>query len=128
MEEALIALLLANAGVSARLGLRIYFGRKPQSDTSNHYAVAQVISLQRDYVMAGSAGYVASRVQIDVYGQTYKETKLSARAIDAALSGYSGGIFQGVFTDTQRDLDEMDAGDVNPLFRVSTDYIIHHTE
>jgi len=128
MEEELIALLVANAGVSARLSQRVYFGRKPQAEAATHYAVLSVISLDRSYDMQGNTGHAAARVQIDVYAPAYKDAKVTARVIDAVLSGHSGGVFQGVFLMAQRDLTEMDAGDVNPLFRISSDYMIHYTE
>jgi hypothetical protein len=78
--------------------------------------------------MQGNTGHAAARVQIDVYAPAYRDAKVTARVIDAVLSGYSGGMFQGVFLMAQRDLTEMDAGDVNPLFRISSDYMIHYTE
>ncbi len=54
MEEELIALLVTNAGVSARLSQRVYFGRKPQAEAATHYAVLNVISLDRSYDMQGN--------------------------------------------------------------------------
>lgn len=128
MEEELTALLVTNAEVSARLSGRVYFGRKPQAETSSHYAVLTVISRDRSYDMQGNTGHAAARVQVDVYAATYRDVKTTARVIDGLLSGYRGGLFQGVFLMAERDLSEMDAGDVNPLFRISSDYMIHYTE
>jgi hypothetical protein len=128
MEEELIALLVSNAGVSARLSGRVYFGRKPQGEPALPYAVLTVANRTRSYDMRGDAGHAMTRVQVDVYATTYKDAKAATRAVSSALSGYRGGLFQGVFLDGERDLTGMDAGDVNPLFRISTDFMIHHNE
>ncbi|MEW9838237.1 hypothetical protein [Mesorhizobium marinum] len=44
------------------------------------------------------------------------------------MSGHRAGIFKGIFIDSERDLPAADAGEVNQLFRVSIDLIIHHGE
>lgn len=122
MEEALTALLATVAGG------RRYWGRKPQDESSSHYVILRRISGQRDYHMQGSSRYVQSRVQIDVYGETYTTVRNTVKEIVAILSGYRGGIIQGIFLDSQRDLPATDAGEVTYLFRTSVDAIIHHTE
>lgn len=127
MEEALIALLLSSAGVTALVSTRIECGRSSQS-TKPPRIVLQRVSGVRDYGMRGATGYVSSRVQIDVYSDTYTATKKISRAVVSALSGYRGGIFQGIFIDGERDLPAADAGKVTTLFRTSIDIIIHHKE
>ncbi|HEU4986865.1 MAG TPA: DUF3168 domain-containing protein [Rhizobiaceae bacterium] len=128
MEEAIIDLLLGTAAVTALVGTRVYWGRAPQTEPEKPYAILQRIDGLRDYRMAGSSGYVASRVQIDVYGLTYTSTKKAARALIATLSGYSGPAIQGAFVESERDLPAADAGEVTNLFRTSVDLIIHHSE
>lgn len=128
MEEQLVALLLNAAGVSALVSEEsIQWGRSPQG-TPPPYIVLQRIDGLRDYHMAGASGYVASRVQIDVYSEKYTTTKKAARAVIVALSGYRGGIFQGIFLDGERDLPAADAGEVTNLFRASLDFMVHHKE
>ncbi|WP_037437158.1 tail completion protein gp17 [Sinorhizobium fredii] len=126
MEEALVSLLLSAAGVTSLVGTRINWLRKPQSDDGVPYIVLQRIDGDRDYHMRGPSGYVTSRVQADVYGITYGSSKKTARALVALLSGYRGGIFQGIFIDSERDLPAADPGEVTNLFRTSVDLIIHH--
>jgi len=132
METALIALILNDAIVGASLGTRVYWGRKPQEDQSPVYAVLLRIDGIRDYLMAAPSGYVTSRVQCDCYGQTYEDAKTAARAVQKAIGGFLGlGInpaLQGIFIESERDLSSFDAGDVHPLFRISTDFIVHHAE
>lgn len=126
MEESLVALLLNAAGVTALVpAAHIEWGRSSQG-TAVPYIVLQRISGLPDYHMQGASGYVASRVQVDVYSDKYTATKKAARAVIAALSGYRGGIFQGIFIDSERDLPAVGAGEVTNLFRTSIDIMIHH--
>ncbi|WP_411033839.1 DUF3168 domain-containing protein [Shinella sp. BYT-45] len=128
MEEALIGLLLRSGAVRSLVADSIYWMRKPQRDASPRYIVLQRISGPRNYTMRGASGYVQSRVQADVYADTYTSSKTIARAMTAALSGRRGGVIQGIFIDSERDLPAADAGDVTYLFRTSVDLIIHHHE
>lgn len=128
MEEALVALLLAAPVVHALVSSRIHWGRAPQGVGARPYIVLQRISGARDYHSRGASGYVPSRVQLDVYGESYTSTKLAVRAAVTALSGHRGSIFQGIFIDSERDLPAADAGEVTTLFRTSVDLMIHHSE
>lgn len=122
MEEAITALLATVAGG------RRYWVRKPQTDPGRPYLVMQRVSRLPNYHMKGPSGYVFSRLQIDVYGDTFTSTKAAADEARAILSGYAGGDIQGVFLDAERDLPAADAGDVTNLFRISLDFTIHHGE
>lgn len=129
MEEALVALLLADAGVAAALGTRIWWARAPQGQPARPYCVLRAISDPHDYHMGGPSGLFRSRIQTDVYGETYAQAKTASRALSAAISGYRGPAgaktFQGAFIDGGRDLpDEDDAGE--HLFAVSFDFILWH--
>lgn len=127
MEEALVALLLSAAGLKALVSTRVYWGRKPQAVPAKPYIVLQRIDGIRDIHMQGASGYVASRVQADIYAETYTASKQTARALVTALMGRRAGIFQGIFIDSERDLLATDAGEVTQLFRTSVDFIVHHT-
>ena len=121
MEEDITALLASVAGG------RRYWTRAPQTATRPFLVLNRVDGI-RDYHFAGASGYVASRVQIDVYGDTYAATKTTARAVITILSGHSGGDIQAIFVVSERDLPAADAGDVTNLFRTSIDIIVHHGE
>ncbi|ODA67672.1 hypothetical protein A7A08_01707 [Methyloligella halotolerans] len=121
MEEALTALLADVAG-----GER-YWVRAPQG-TAAPYVVLNGITGNRDYNSQGPSGYVESRVQIDCYGETYGSAKTTARAVRSALSGVRSGALLGVFIDSERDFPAADAEEVNRMFRVSIDIIVHHQE
>jgi len=131
MEEALIALLASVAG-----GRRYWVNAPAKlpdgSLLPKPYVVLNRITGFRDYAMKGATGFVESRVQCDVYGDTYTSAKTTARALVAALSGYRGTVgqtdIQGIMIDTERDLFTADAGDVQRLFRISIDIMIYHGE
>ncbi|WP_322990887.1 DUF3168 domain-containing protein [Hoeflea sp.] len=121
MEETLTALL---AGVA---GGRRYWVRAPQS-APRPYILMTRIGGVRDYAMQGPSGYVASRVQIDCYADSYTAAKAIGRDAMEVLSGHRGGSILGIFIDSERDLPAADAGEVTHLFRVSIDLNIHHQE
>jgi hypothetical protein len=121
MEEAITALL---AGVASG---RRFWVRAPQS-AARPFLVLNRVSGVRDYTYQGPSGFVQSRVQVDVYADTYPAAKATARAVRDALSGHSGGSIQGIFYDNERDLPAADAGEATHLFRTSLDFTISHTE
>lgn len=122
-----MALLLGAAPVVALAGSRIRFGRADQSD-ARPFVVLQRVSAESNYHYQGPSGYVASRFQIDSYADTYTAAKKLARALEARLSGFKGGIIQGIFLESHRDFTAADAGNVSNLFRISIDITVHHGE
>lgn len=121
MEEAVTELLALVAGG------RRFWVRAPQG-TARPFVVLNRVSGVRDYHLQGASGYVASRVQLDSYADSYAEAKAVAHSAIAAMSGRRTGSIQGIFIDSERDLPAADAGEVNQLFRTSVDFIIHHSE
>ena len=132
VEEALTTLL---AGVASG---RRYWGRAENISVSDGpFLVLNRVSAPRDYTLAGPSGYVASRFQIDAYGETYIATKTAARAVVAALSGHSGTTsgtrIMGIFVDSERDAEGegtitgQTAAATYP-FRTTIDLFVHHDE
>lgn len=121
MEQTLTNLL-------ASVAPRRFWGRAPQAAPTRPYVVLSRVSGVRDYHSQGESGYVASRVQIDVYADTYSAANATANGIITTLSGYRGGTIQAVFVDSERDLTGIEGGDPNELFRLSVDVIVHHLE
>ncbi len=119
MEQELTTLLATAAP-------RRYWSRAPQTPPHRPYVVLSRISGVRGYHNQGDDGLAASRVQIDVYADTYIAAHNTGNAIIGVLSGYRGGSIQGVFIDNQRDLSGIEGGDPNELFRLSIDVIVHH--
>ncbi len=126
MQEALTTILSSVAGG------RRYWVRAPQSLSTRPYIVLNRVSGNRDYHMAGASGYVQSRVQVDVYAETYSSAQTTVRAVRDAVSGLKttvgGTQIQFITVESERDLPADDAGDITHLFRISLDLMVHHDE
>lgn len=129
MEAALLSLLAPVASG------RRYYVRAPQGEPYP-YLVLNRVSGIHDYTMGGPSGFVQTRVQIDVYSDSWPSVFSTAQAAQTLLSGFSGvhgsTRFQGIFIDSVRDLSSGDAGQssdrpTTPLYRISIDIMIHHT-
>ncbi|WP_374390199.1 DUF3168 domain-containing protein [Brevundimonas sp.] len=129
MEEAIANLLLNNPAVAAIAGDRVNWSARPDDDALPAVTLHR-ISGAHDATMAGRSGLIASRVQIDAWGRTYREAKLLARAIVPALPHartLTGGVvLQGIFIDTESDTFEGD--DPEPLYRTRIDISVWHKE
>lgn len=121
MEQEITALL-------ASVAPRRFWGRAPQQAPATPYVVLSKVSGVHGYHNQGADGLVASRIQIDIYGDTYSAVNATANGIITTLSGYRGGTIQAVFIDSERDLTGLESGDPNELFRTSIDVIVHHSE
>jgi len=120
MELALSTLLASVAGG------RRYWGRKPEGTIARPYVVMQRITGVRDYTYGGPTNYVESRVQFDVYADTYVSARDTTNALIAVISGYRGGDIMGIFIDGQRDMPAAAPGEVSTLYRVTVDAFVHH--
>lgn len=92
IEQAIKEDILADAGVIAEIGNRLY-SRNPQLsgiDTVYPWVKYQRISTARDYHLTGDSGLKNPRIQFVVYSDTSRATALTAaQAMIAFLSGYS---------------------------------------
>ena len=132
MEEALRSILVADAGVSAQVGTRIYWGRRTQSSSDLPSIVLEKISAPRDYHYTGPSNLIESRVQLDCFGETYASAKTTARAVISALSNYSGTqsgvVVQRITIENERDYDGQESAANRYLFVTSVDLLIWHDE
>lgn len=130
MEEALVAFLLADAGLSALVSDRITWGSRPQASALPAVVLHRIDGL-RSYSADGPSGLVSSRVQVDCWGASYGSAKGLGRAVIARLSGYvgtTGGVqFQAAFAIDERDgYERGDSG--ADIYRSSIDFDIWHAE
>jgi hypothetical protein len=127
MEEALIAYLLAGAGVVELVEARVFPGSRPQRSALPSIVFARVDGAPL-YADEGEVGLEDSRIQIDCWGDTYKSAKLTARAVIARLSAFDGTVsgvaFQYVMLDAERDFRENGSNAAEYLFRTSLDFIV----
>jgi hypothetical protein len=125
MEEALIAVLLADAPLVALVEDRINWDVIPQGNVKPT-VVMHLVTGTPDYHMTGPSGLVPSRVQVDCRGVTKAAALAVARAVESRLSGFSGTqgniVFQGIFKEDARSGFEGEGAD--KVFRESADYRI----
>lgn len=124
-----IALLLADADVTAAFGSRIRPTSRDQTD-GLPAATVNVISRGDDLTNDGASGYVVSRVQLDVYAMSYGEAEAAASAVRRRLNGFRGvqgaTVFQGVMLDGERTGFDMGDAARDRLARVSLDFMVHY--
>ena len=125
METALLAKLLATAGVTALVSTRINWARRPQGEPLP-CIVLHRIDGSPDVHHGGASGLLDSRVQVDCWGASYKTAKAIARAVEAAVTAQT--FTQGaVRFDVILLVDERDSTfDEKPdtLFRTSLDLTV----
>lgn len=127
MQGALRARLLAAVPVTTLVGQRVSWVDRPK--TAGLPAVTlQVVSEERPQHMKGFDGLRSSRVQVDVWADTYGQTKEIAEAVTAAIvpSQAADGItFERAFFAGSRDLGEQT--ETQFIHRTSIDFIVHHS-
>ena len=129
VERALYALLTGDAGVSALIGARLYPVIAPLG-TAAPYATYQRISARRVRSLTQRSGLSFARIQVDALATTYAGARGLADAIRTTLDGYrgtAGGIaIESATLQSDQDIYEGEAEP--PLYRVSQDYMLAHTE
>jgi hypothetical protein len=127
MEELLVAMILADAGVSALVSDRVRWVQAQQGEVKP-FVILTRISGSDDPTYREASSLMESRVQVDAYALTYAGAKALARALKSALntkgSGLAGTIDR-IFYDSERDLFDDDQSP-DKVYRVSTDYRILH--
>lgn len=127
MEAALIAKLLASAGVSALVGTRVNMGRRPQGEALPALVLHRIDGTP-DVHHGGASGLVVSRVQADCWGSSYGSAKSVARAVEAAITaqGFTQGAvrFDVILIDSERDTNFEEGPDT--VFRTTLDLMVHH--
>ena len=125
MEEDLRALLLASSAVTALVGNRVTWLARPQGSALPAIVLMRVGGAE-GMTQDGPDGLEVSRVQIDVYADSYSGSKITARAVVLALNGYGGGRMDFIEHESSHDLPEAGTNETQTLFRVSADFIINY--
>jgi hypothetical protein len=127
MEEALIARLLADTGVAAIAGARVFPGSRPQG-AALPAVVLNRISGGPLYADDGEVGLEQARIQIDCWAESYAAAKLLARAVTASLSAFEGTVgattFQFIELDIEQDLREGGGDAASYPFRTALDFLV----
>lgn len=122
MEAAFRALLSA---ALPGAGGRVSWGMREQGGDLPSVTIIR-ISGAPTYAMAGPDGHVEDRLQVDFHDRTMAGAQALASSAITALSGYRGGVFQGLFLAGRRDLTEPGATDADRTARVSLDFMVHY--
>ena len=131
IESTLSAYLLADAGISALVGTRIYPEQFPdpttESSTTMPTITYSLISENAAQTYDNHTWY-AARIQVDAWASSYKSAHDTAAAVHSALHGYrgawGGNTIGGVFRKRKNDLPAPDV----KLHRVSADYMVNYSE
>ena len=127
IQDGIYAFLIADAGVSAIVGTRVYPILMPQNPTFE-LITYQKISGVRGKQLSGTTGYARPVIQIDCWAESFLTAQTLADAVRSAVDGYSGLMGSDV-VDRAQIMNEMDLYEnETQIFRVSQDYEIWHTE
>lgn len=107
MEEALLAFLLADAGVAAIFADRIGWSWRVQGAPLPDLTLVRTDG-QRDPLLAGGySGFVDGRAQVNSWASLQSAATLGARAVIQAVARANetttGGVIQGVFVKSEQD-------------------------
>jgi hypothetical protein len=130
IETAIKTHLLAQTGVTALVGDRIYYqGEVPQRATAP-YLVISMISAVRVQTREINTNLARPHLQFSAFASTYGAAKNLLDAVYAVLQGYKGtmGGVGGVNVHSAlyQDQSELDRGDSTGLYGLADDYEIWH--
>lgn len=137
IEEAIVARLKTISGLTNYIGTgsaaRIYNELMPQSPTYPAVVYSRISSV-RESAMGADPGLVHGRVQFDVYTSDRTELRNVTDALRLALQRWRGTdtsngttVIQDTFIESQVWI-EPELIDGVPVFRTTTDVMIHFTE
>ncbi|MBE9489195.1 MAG: DUF3168 domain-containing protein [Bacteroidetes bacterium] len=122
MDKALNYILVNNAGVTALVGTKIYFGIIPQN-ISEPYVLFNEVNRRGVNDKSGVASVDVSTVQFDCYSSSPTIAINTAEAVRTALDRYAHGTIEGTnlagisFEEQHNDFDE-----IMELHRVIIDF------
>ncbi|MFZ5745276.1 MAG: DUF3168 domain-containing protein [Pseudomonadota bacterium] len=125
VEEALVAVLSADAGVTALAAARI-FPAGGRQGAAYPYATFQRISTSGAGHLDGPSNLDWPRLQIDCWAETAPAAMALAEAVNSALDGQALNGAGLDFYATRQDLRGPSADEQTRKFRVSIDYYLWH--
>lgn len=122
MELQFRALLTSSAAITALVpAARINFGTNRQG-AGYPAIVLNTISDIEGIHMNGPDRFYEGRVQVDVYGGTYKAVKDISKAVRTLLHGYRSTNFRLIMSVSARDSREGGSNEADRPYRVSMDF------
>lgn len=123
IEEELHSYLIADPGLAALIGDRLYPAGGQQAETLP-YITYFTVSRESVHHAGGASDLYGPRVQFDCCGATRLQAVETERALRRALDGQRFGRIQGAFARNAIDLYD----DAPELYRRSVDFHIWHSE
>lgn len=124
-NEALTALLMGDEGLRVVVGQDIHWMVQPRSGVSLPYVNLQRVSDPIDYHSLGESDLRQTRVQVDIWAETYSTALRADSLLRRAVSGFRGVKgevnFRLIRVENARDLTDKTAGAESQLFRISMD-------
>lgn len=111
MQEALIAALLADAGIAAVVGKRVFWAVLPQG-RKLPCLILQTVTGRREYTMRGRARLTYNLVQIDGWASTFEEVQVLKRAVISLVDTFTTPPLQA---EIEAERDSFEVGDAPPV-------------
>lgn len=131
MKADLTNYLLADAGLTARVGNRIKWELRPQGSILPALGLTMV-SAPRAYTMKSRDRLTGYLVQMDVWAGTLATREAATEALILALDDMEGSALKAAFIENQRDSTEVgqgpDAAGASNFYRSSLDVRVWHRE
>ncbi|HEY4200047.1 MAG TPA: DUF3168 domain-containing protein [Devosiaceae bacterium] len=130
-----VRLLLADAGIVAKVGSSVYPITAPQG-AEGPYIVVGLVHEEQDFLLAGASGCFFSRVEIQCVASTGPEADAIGEAVKACMttvlnatvmSGGDNPVEIGTATAWKEGTDLLDFTDDRAVFRRLLDYRLHWT-
>ena len=107
VQTDLVTFLLADAGISALVGTRIYPGGQLPQNPTLPAITYKLISGNWIQTATGAAGLAGPRMQIDCWAETYAGADALFELVRLRINGKGdGGNIQGMFLEGNRDVSD----------------------
>lgn len=131
MQEQFLKLLRADAAIAAIFEDRINWVVRPQEDSVLPAMTISRVGKTNVVHTKGATDTSETRVQMDIWGESYTQAVAGVRALVALLNAYRGiyeGVnFQGIFLENERDFSDKGNEAKETLFRISLDALVWHS-
>jgi hypothetical protein len=107
ITHGLRSLLLADAGIAALVGQRVYVNQAAQTAALPYIVITQ-IDLDPMLALDGTYGMQSAEIDVDCYGMNHVTAAAVAAAVKAKLNDYSGAAGDDDMIDAVLLLDEND--------------------
>ena len=127
-ETVLRSALVANAGVSAIVGSRIYPLLAPKTAALPFIAWRRA-GIQRQQSLAGPVGTPIVRVELSMYATTYEDARELADSVRVVLDGYGGTLNNPevkhvALDDESDDFVQLAGADLPAVYQVTQTYTV----